>query len=111
MEARVVLLQRLSALVLAPLIAVHLIVILYATRGGLTAAEILARTEGSLAWALFYGLFVVCVTIHAPIGVRTILREWTPLPPRLIDILVTVFAVGLAWLGLRAVVAVFGGGV
>jgi fumarate reductase subunit C len=110
MEARVVLLQRLSALVLAPLIAVHLIVILYATRGGLTAAEILARTEGSLAWALFYGLFVACVTIHAPIGMRTILREWTPLPPRLIDILMAVFAAVLAWLGLRAVVAVFGGG-
>ena len=33
--------QRLSAMVLAPIVLVHLLTILYAIRGGLTAAEIL----------------------------------------------------------------------
>lgn len=110
MEAAIYLLQRLTALILVPLIAVHLFVIVTATRGGLTASEILSRTEGSVGWALFYGLFVVCAALHAPIGVRAVLREWTPLPPRLIDVVMAVFLVGLVWLGLRAVAAVFGGG-
>jgi len=110
MEAGMYHLQRLSAGVLAALVAVHLVVIVAATRGGLTAAEILARTEGSVGWALFYGLFVLCAAVHAPIGVRAVLREWTALPPRLVDGAMAVFAVGLLWLGLRAVMAVFGGG-
>jgi fumarate reductase subunit C len=110
MEARVYLLQRVTAMILAPLIAVHLIVIVYASRGGLTAAEILSRTEGSVGWALFYGLFVVCAALHAPIGVRAVLREWTPLPPRLIDVMMAMFLVALVWLGLRAVAAVLGVG-
>ena len=51
--------QRLTAAVMAPLVLVHVIVIFYATRKGLSAADILARTRGSLAWASFYGAFVV----------------------------------------------------
>ena len=39
--------QRGSALVLAPLVLLHLGVILYAVSGGLTAAEILGRTRSS----------------------------------------------------------------
>ena len=43
------LIQRLSAMVMAPLVLIHLATIVYATRGGLDAAEVLARTRGSLA--------------------------------------------------------------
>ena len=73
------LLQRGTAMLMAPLVITHLIVIIMAVQGGLSAAEILSRTQGSLMWGAFYGLFVLAAAIHAGIGVQTILREWTPL--------------------------------
>ncbi len=108
MERRLFVLQRLTALVLAPLVLVHLGLVLVAIRGGLTAAEILARTQGSVGWALFYGLFVVTVAVHAPIGVRNVLREWTGLPRGAVDLLALGFGVLLLGVGLRAVWAVVG---
>jgi fumarate reductase subunit C len=110
-EARLFALQRLSAMVLAPLVLVHVVVIIYATRSGLSADALLERTTSSFLWPLFYGLFVVVAAIHAPIGLRNVLREWTPLPRRGVDGAVAVFALVLLALGLRAVWAVTGGGV
>lgn len=108
MEGRLFVLQRLSAMVLAPLVLIHLGLILYAVRGGLTAGEILARTRGSLFWALFYGLFVVAAAIHAPLGLRHVFLDWSPLPRTLVDGLTLVVALLLLGLGLRGVVAVTG---
>ncbi len=108
MERRLFVLQRLTALALAPLVLVHLGMVLVAIRGGLTAGEILARTQGSVGWALFYGLFVVVVAIHAPIGVRNVLREWTGLARGTVDLLALGFAALLLVVGLRAVWAVVG---
>jgi len=108
MERRLFLAQRLSAMVLAPLVLVHLGLVLVAVRGGLTAAEILGRTQGSLGWGIFYGLFVVAVAVHAPIGLRNILREMTPLPRGVVDGLVCGFGLVLLGLGARAVWAVVG---
>ena len=105
-EARLYLLQRLSAMILAPLVLVHLGLVIYAVRGGLSAAEILSRTQGSLFWVLFYGPFVVAVAVHAPIGLRNILREWTPWRGQGLDWALTAFACLLLVLGLRAVAAV-----
>ena len=105
-EARLFLLQRLSALVLAPLVMVHLALIVYVVRGGLSAAEILARTEGSLFWGLFYGLFVLAVAVHAPIGLRAVLCEWTAWRGRSLDWAMLGVAAVLTVLGLRAVAAV-----
>lgn len=99
--------QRATAFVLALAVAVHLGTILYAVRGGLSAAEILARTHGNVGFALFYGVFVVAVAIHAPIGLRNILREWTSWRGRTLDLALALFAVLLLGLGLRAVFAVF----
>ena len=99
--------QRLTAFVLALAVAVHLGTILYAVRGGLTAAEILSHTHGNVALALFYGLFVIAVVIHAPIGLRNVLREWTPWRGRTLDLALVLFALMLLGLGLRAVFAVF----
>jgi succinate dehydrogenase subunit C len=99
--------QRASAFVLAAAVAVHLATILYAVRGGLTAAEILARTHGNVAFLLFYGLFVMAVAIHAPIGLRNVLREWTAWRGRSLDLALALFAVLLLALGFRAVFAVF----
>jgi fumarate reductase subunit C len=101
------LVQRLSAAVLALAVAAHLATILYAIRGGLTAGEILARTHGNLAFVAFYSLFVVAVAFHAPIGLRNVIREWTPWRGGSLDLALAVFAVMLLVLGMRAVLAVY----
>ncbi|MEO6564998.1 MAG: succinate dehydrogenase [Casimicrobiaceae bacterium] len=69
--------QRASAAVLALCVLVHLGTIFYASRGGLTAAEILARTRGSVPSLAFYALFALAIAIHVPIGLRTVVTEWT----------------------------------
>ncbi len=107
-ETRLFLLQRISALVLAPMVILHLVVILYATRAGLSAEAILARTGSTPLWPVFYALFVVAAAVHAPIGLRNILREWTPLSRGATDWLSLGFGVVLLVLGLRAVWAVSG---
>jgi fumarate reductase subunit C len=97
--------QRLTAAVMAPLVFVHIAVIFYATRQGLTAADILSRTRGSIAWASYYGIFVAAVSVHAAIGVRNILAEWSPLAERRAGQFAAVFGLVLAVLGLRAIAA------
>jgi fumarate reductase subunit C len=99
--------QRASAAVLAVCVLVHLATILYAVRGGLTAAEILSRTQGSLGLALFYGLFVVAVAVHAPVGLRAILRETFGWKGPALDLATAVFAAFLVWFGWRAVAGLF----
>ncbi|MCP4188415.1 MAG: succinate dehydrogenase [Gammaproteobacteria bacterium] len=106
MERRLFVLQRLSAMLLALLVFIHLGLILFAVRDGLSAAEILGRTQGNILWATFYGLFVLLVAIHAPIGVRKVLQEWTGLPASTINSVCWGFALLLLVLGFRAVAAV-----
>lgn len=107
MTAVLFLAQRISAMVLALAVAVHLATILYAIRGGLTAADILGRTHHNLGFLLFYALFVVAVALHAPIGLRNVIREWTPWRGPTLDAVLAVVAVGLLALGMRAVIAVY----
>jgi fumarate reductase subunit C len=99
--------QRASAAVLAVCVAVHLATIIYAVQGGLTAAEILGRTRGNHAWLAFYTVFVVAVSVHAPIGLRAIFLEWLRWRGASRDIALALFAGLLAWMGMRAVLAVF----
>lgn len=108
-ERQLFALQRFSALLLGPLVIIHLALILYAVRDGLTAAEILSRTRGNALWAAFYGLFVLAAAVHAPIGLRNVLNEWTGLPSRVIDWSMASFGVLLALFGIRAVFAVVRG--
>jgi fumarate reductase subunit C len=108
MEQRLFALQRLSAMLLAPFVLVHLGLIVYAVRGGLTAAEILSRTQGSWGWIAFYGLFVVSVSVHVPIGLRNILIEWARLGRPAATWVALLFGLVLLAMGLRAVVAVGG---
>ena len=106
MSTRLYLLQRGSAMVLAPLVLIHLAVILLAVEGGLSAAEILGRTRGSVLWGAFYSLFVVAAAVHGPIGLRTVISEMTPWRGRSLDLATALFALLLLALGLRAVAAV-----
>lgn len=108
MDQRLFVLQRLSAVILGPLVLVHLGLILHAVRGGLSAQEILARTQGNGWWMAFYGLFVVAAAVHAGIGVRNVLLEWLRLPRRLGGALGLLLGAALLVLGARAVVAVGG---
>lgn len=98
--------QRASAAILALCVLVHLGTIIYAVQGGLSAAEIFQRTQGSVVWAVFYTLFVLAVAVHAPIGLRAILAETFAWRGRALDIFVALVAAGLLVLGLRAVGAV-----
>lgn len=101
-ETRLWLAQRASAAVLAVCVVVHLITIIYATRGGLSGAEILARTRGNSAWLAFYTVFVLAVAVHAPIGLRAIAIEWLGWRGRSRDIVLIVFGVMLITMGLAA---------
>jgi fumarate reductase subunit C len=106
MNVRLYVWQRATAALMVPLVVVHVAVIFYATRHGLSAADILGRTHGSMTWAAFYGAFVVAVAIHAPIGVHNVLVEWSRLSERRSGIFATILGFCLLFLGLRAVVAV-----
>jgi fumarate reductase subunit C len=99
--------QRASAALLALCVVVHLVTMIYAVRNGLTAAEILGRTRGSLAWAGFYALFVAAVAVHAPIGLRNVLAETFGWRGRALDAALVALALLLAAWGGRAVYAVF----
>lgn len=99
--------QRASAAVLAFVVTVHLATIIYAVRGGLTAAEVLARTRGNGWFLALYLVFVIAVAVHAPIGLRAIMREWTPWRGRSLDIALALFTIVLVVLGVRAALAVY----
>jgi len=75
LSPRLFIAQRITALILAPLVVGHLALIIYAVQGGLDAAEILARTRGNLWLAAYYELFVAAVAVHAAIGVRVVCAE------------------------------------
>ncbi len=107
-ERQLFILQRLSALVMAPMVLLHLGVILYATRAGLSAEAILTRTGSTWLWPAFYAAFVLAVTVHVPIGVRNVLREWTPLGRGTVNAIAIASAAACLILGMRAVWAVSG---
>lgn len=101
--------QRISAMVLAVCVVVHLITMIYAVRSGLSGAEILGRTQGNIGWLAFYAVFVAAVAVHAPIGLRTILAETFNWRGQSANAISAVVGLSLAMWGLRAVLAVFGG--
>jgi fumarate reductase subunit C len=105
MNVRLYVLQRATATLMVPLVLVHIAVIFYATRQQMTAADILSRTHGSVAWASYYALFVAAVSIHASIGVRNVLAEWSRLTERRAGQIAIVFGVVLAFLGAHAIFA------
>lgn len=106
LDLRLYMLQRVSALIMAPLALGHIAVMIYAVQGGLSAGEILARTEGSFAWGLFYGTFVVAVSVHAAIGLRVIAAETLRIRGMQLALLGWAVFLVLLVMGLEAVFAV-----
>ncbi|MGB6535802.1 MAG: succinate dehydrogenase [Xanthobacteraceae bacterium] len=105
MNARLYIWQRATAALMAPLVFIHIAVIFYATRTGLSAADILSRTHDSIAWAVFYSVFVAAASIHASIGVRNVLAEWSPLRDPSAGWCAVLLGIVLSLLGFHAVVA------
>jgi len=101
--------QRISAMILGICVSIHLIIIFYAIRGGLTAEEILGRTQGNLAFAIFYEIFVLACFVHAPIGLANILEE-TFSKGFISKTLSSLLAVLILILGTTAVIGVYTGG-
>ena len=106
LSLRLYMAQRLSALIMVPLVAGHIAVMIYAIQGGLSAAEILGRTQGSLAWGAFYGLFVLAVSTHAAIGLRVVIAETVRVRGGALNAVTWAIFLALLALGLRAVWAV-----
>ena len=101
--------QRISAMVLGLCVSIHLIIIFYAIRGGLSAEEILGRTQGNIAFAIFYEIFVLACFVHAPIGLANILEE-TFCKGLISKALSWILAALIIVLGTTAVIGVFTGG-
>jgi fumarate reductase subunit C len=91
--------QRITAMILALAVLVHLVTIISAVRGGLSAREILARTQGSEIWLGFYVLFSLAAGLHGAIGLRNIAGETLGWRGRGID---------FCWLGIGLLMAAFG---
>ena len=106
LDARLYMAQRITALIMVPLVIGHIATMIYAVQGGLSAAEILARTQGSVAWFLFYGAFVVAASVHAAIGLRAIVGETTGLRGFALTLFTWGVGLALLFLGARAVTAV-----
>ena len=101
--------QRISAMVLGLCVAIHLAIIFYAIRGGLSAQEILGRTQGNVLFAIFYEIFVLACFVHAPIGMSNILQETFP-KSGLARPLSWIVALLILILGTTAVLGIFTGG-
>lgn len=106
LNLRLYMLQRIAALLMAPLVLGHLALMIYAVQGGLSTAEILGRTQGSAIWFAFYGTFVVAVSIHGAIGLRAIAFEWGGLKGAALEAFMWLTGLGLFAMGARAVWAV-----
>ncbi|MGR3344915.1 MAG: succinate dehydrogenase [Paracoccaceae bacterium] len=106
LDLRLYIAQRLTALIMIPLTLGHIAVMIYAIQGGLSAGEILSRTQGSLGWALFSGTFVAAVSLHAAIGLRVIVHETFKLKGAALSVFTWATCALLLYTGARAVIAV-----
>jgi fumarate reductase subunit C len=104
-EARLWYWQRISAMVLAACVLVHLVTIVYAVRSGLSGEALLARTRGNVAFGLFYVVFLGACAVHVPIGLAKIAEEWLGWSSRAASVAARFFALLLVLLGLDAVYA------
>lgn len=101
--------QRISAMILGICVAIHLLIIFYAIRGGLSAQEILGRTQGNVLFAIFYEVFVLACFVHAPIGLANILQETFP-KSGLAKPVSWALAICILTLGTTAVIGIYTGG-
>ena len=95
--------QRISAMVLAPLIIIHLLTIIFISGENLSANEILMRTQGNYYWAIYYSLFVISAAIHGAIGLRIVLHELVKLRQSYLNTITLLVGFLVLLLGFRAI--------
>ncbi|SAL05486.1 Succinate dehydrogenase/Fumarate reductase transmembrane subunit [Caballeronia calidae] len=105
-QARLWYWQRMSAMVLAACVVLHIVVIVYAVHSGLSEQAILGRTHQNWFFAGFYTLFVLACAVHVPIGLLRIAEEWLGWRGRSAHFACGIVTLGLVALGLRAVMGV-----
>jgi len=66
LDLRLYMLQRLTALIMAPLVIGHIAVMIYAVQGGLTVDEILARTQARLRGFCFMAVLLLPFRFMVP---------------------------------------------
>ena len=98
--------QRISAMVLALCVLLHLVTIVYAARSGLSGEALLARTHHNVPFAAFYVVFLLACVVHVPIGLARIGEEWLGMNAATSRLAARIFALVLLSLGLTAVYAV-----
>jgi fumarate reductase subunit C len=108
-QAKIWYAMRISSMVLAVCVLVHIVTVIYAVRGGLSAAEILGRTHGNWIFGAFYGVFVVACAVHVPLGLAAIAEEWLSLHERTVLVLAQIIGLVILLMGLRAVYGVVAG--
>jgi fumarate reductase subunit C len=105
-QARLWYWQRMSAMVLAACVVLHIVVIVCAVHSGLSEQAILGRTHQNWFFAGFYTLFVLACSVHVPIGLLRIAEEWLGWRGRSAHVACGSVTLGLLALGLRAVMGV-----
>jgi fumarate reductase subunit C len=99
--------QRVTAMLLGVAVVVHLVMIVTAVRGGLSAAEILSRTRGNEAWLAFYIVFALAAGLHGAIGLRNIAAETIGLRGRGADLAWVAAGLLTAGFGIRAAIGLY----
>lgn len=99
--------QRITAMVLGIAVLVHLVMIVAAVRGGLTAGEILSRTQGNAPWLAFYVVFALAAGLHGAIGLRNIAAETIGLRGRGADLAWVAAGLVTAGFGIRAAIGLY----
>jgi len=107
-EERLWRLSRLSAAGLALCVMLHMTLIIAIMHRGVSAADILHRAHTHPEWLLFYSLFLLCISLHAALGIRTLLTEWINPGKRACLLLSALFGLILLAMGARALCGVFG---
>ena len=100
-------LQRLTGVLLAAFLVIHLITIIFAVKGGLSVAEIAGRVRGNTGWIAFYGIFILTVVVHATIGLRNIISELSDFGERTIAMISSTYAMITLILGYFALRAIW----
>ena len=99
--------QRVTAILLTLGVTVHLVTIIVAVRGGLSAADILGRTRGHEGWLVFYSLFALAAGLHGAIGLRNIAAESLGWRGRGYDLAWLAAGLLTAILGIRAAIGLY----
>jgi fumarate reductase subunit C len=99
--------QRVTAMLLGVAVVVHLVTIVVAVRGGLSAREILDRTQGNEAWLAFYVVFALAAGLHGAIGLRAIAAETLGIRGRGADLAWVTAGLLTAGFGIRAAIGLY----